>query len=333
MNKKNLLLFFLACSVALASFNSCKKSDDKDSNTDTGPTEWTRASAFDGDPRNGAASFQIEDKGYLVSGILKTNERVKDAWQFDISSGEWSNLAEFIGSARHGAVGFAIDGKGFVGSGFDGETALTDFYKYDPSSNSWSQIADFPGEGRHGAVAFALDGYGYVGLGANEKDKTFKDFYKYDPTNDTWTQISTTFKYKRKNAFAFVIGDKAYVGGGIDNNQYPEDFYSFDGDEWKPLRDLKIDDSNSTYDVTRQAASTFVIGNNAFLVGGKKGNVINTVWKYDPSADRWSGDSQAFLGSAREDAVSFSSDSKGYITTGANGSNKFDDTWEFKPVR
>lgn len=333
MNKKNLLLFFLACTVALASFNSCKKSEDEDSNTDTGPTEWTRGSAFDGDPRSGAASFQIDNKGYLVSGILKTNERVNDAWQFDLTTGEWSDLADFIGSPRHGAVGFAVDGKGYVGLGFDGESALSDFYKYEPSTNTWSQVADFPGEARHGAVAFSLNGNGYVGLGANEKDKTFKDFYKYNPASDTWTRENNPLKSKRKNAFAFVIGNKAYVGGGIDNNQYPEDFYSFDGTDWKALRDIKRNDGDDSYDLTRQGASAFVVGNHAYLVGGKKGSVINSVWKYDPNTDRWTGNSQAFLGSAREEAVSFSGEGKGYISTGANGSNKFDDTWEFKPVR
>lgn len=328
MNKKNLLLFFLACSIALTSFNSCKKSDDKD-DSDKGPTEWTRGSAFDGDPRSGAASFQIGNKGYLATGILSTNEHVKDTWSFDPATGEWDEVAEFIGSARHSAVGFAIGDVGYLGTGFDGEDALNDFYKYDPKTDQWTKIADLPGDARYGAVAFSLGGNGYVGLGSTKANKTLKDFYKYNPSNDTWTRINTTFKYKRVNAFAFVIGDKAYVGGGFDNNQFPEDFYEFDGENWKSLKDIKTDE----FDATRQSAAAFSIGNFGYIVGGKKGSVISTVWKYDPKTDTWSGNSQNFQGSAREGAVSFSADGKGYISTGANGSFKFDDTWEFKPVR
>lgn len=333
MNKKNLLLFFLACSIALTSFNSCKKSKDRDNHIDSGPAEWFRTSAFDGDPRSGAASFQIGDQGYLTTGILTTNERTQDTWAFDPSSGEWSEKAAFKGIARHSAVGFSIGEKGFVGTGFDGNTALNDFYAYDKASNTWTQIADLPGEGRYGAVAFALDGYGYVGLGATQSGKTLKDFYKYDPASNSWSSINTIFNYKRVNAFAFVIGNKAYVGGGFDNNQYPEDFYEFDGTNWKKLHDLKRDDDGNNYDVTRQSASAFSIENHGYIVGGKKGSVMNTVWKYNPTTDSWSNNNQSFIGSAREGAVSFSAGGKGYITTGANGSFKFDDTWEFKPVR
>jgi len=134
------------------------------------------------------------------------------------------------------------------------------------------------------------------------------------------------------NAFAFVIGNKAYVGGGIDNNQYPDDFYSFDGTNWAKVASLKSD-KDPVYDLTRQAASAFVIGNYGYVVGGKKSAVLNTTWKYDPAKNEWVNKHQALPQNAREGAVAFSIDSKGYLTTGANGSFRFDDTWVFTPVR
>src|SRR5690606_16397611 len=141
------------------------------------------------------------------------------------------------GSARHSAVGFAVGGKGYVGLGYDGEKALKDFYQYDPTANTWTKKADFPGEARFGAVAFTIGDNAYVGLGATPTDKTFSDFYRYNPKTDTWTAITTKFTYKKAYAFAFVINNVAYVGGGTSNNAYPEEFFSFDGTEWKKLGD------------------------------------------------------------------------------------------------
>lgn len=335
MNKKNWLVLFLACAVTLTAFNSCKKSDDEDT-TDTGPTEWTRSTVFTGDPRSNAASFQIGSAGYLVGGMvgssITTPTRVNDAWTFN--NGAWSKIADFTGTARQSAVGFAIDGKGFVGTGHDGANALVDFYAYDPSANTWTAVADFPGEARYGAVAFSLGGYGYVGLGATATGKTLSDFYRYNPQTNTWTTVATNFKRKRVNAFAFVIGNKAYVGGGIDNNEFPEDFYSYDGTTWTELNPINRSDDDYTYDLTRQSPATFTIGSYGYVVGGKKFSVLGNVWKYQPESDSWTDKHQAFQGSYREGAVAFSIDGNGYVATGINSSSsRFDDNWKFTPVR
>lgn len=330
MNKKNWLLIVLACVVSLASFNSCSKDDDDDNtSTDNGPTEWVQGSAFDGSKRDGAASFQIGNTGYIVGGIDINNERLADAWSFTNDS--WKKIADFPGGARNAAIGFSANGKGYVGLGFNGTQVFNDFYEYDPASNTWTAIANFPGEARYGATAFNLGNDGFVGLGANRSQTAFKDFYKYNTANDTWTTVETIFKNKRVNAFAFVVNNKAYVGGGQDNNQFPEDFYSFDGTKWTEETPLK--DANVTYDATRQSASTFVIGNAGYVVGGNKGAVVNTVWKYDIATKKWESKHQALPRNAREGAVAFSINNKGVLTTGKNSASKFDDTWIFTQVR
>lgn len=330
MNKKNWLFVVLACVFSLTAFNSCKKDKD-DNTTDNGPVEWTQGVDFQGAPRSGAASFQIGESNYLTTGMFTTNERTQESWVF--KNGAWSRIKEFAGEARNGAVGFSIDGKGYVGTGFDGEKEYNDFWQYDPVTNEWTKIADFPGNARFGAVAFTLNGIGYVGTGSDRRKETFSDLYKYDPETDTWTPVTSRLKSKRVNAFAFVIGNKAYIGGGEKSNQFPEDFYSFDGTEngWTELAPLK--DAANTYDLTRQSASTFVIGNFGYVVGGKKGSVLGNVWKYDVAANKWESKHQALPQNAREGAVSFSIGGKGYLTTGMNSATKFDDTWVFTQVR
>lgn len=334
MNKRNWAALLLVCAIAITSFQSCSKDDD-DTTTpvDDGPTEWVRTTVLPAGNRNGAASFVINDEGYMVGGFQATRAIVNETWAF---SGQWNPKADFIGPARHTAVGFAIDGKGFVGTGFDGSDALKDFYSYDAGTDTWEQIADFPGNARFGAIAFALDGYGYVGLGQDPTGMTYSDLYRYNPATDEWEFVPTDFTWAKAYSFVFVIGNKAYIGGGLDNGQYPEEFHSFDGTNWERLADLNRNDNDHTYDVRRHSTAAFAIGNNGYIVSGRAQNgVINNVWKYNPSSDSWSNEHQAFQGSAREKAVGFTLDGKGYVTTGSdsNGANFFRDNWQFTPVR
>ncbi|HLS94544.1 MAG TPA: kelch repeat-containing protein [Sphingobacterium sp.] len=331
MNKKNWLLLVLACAIAFTSFNSCSKDDEED--TDSGPTEWVRSIVFKNDPRNGAASFTINNVAYVVGGFVRNEGVVNDGAGFNGST--WSDIADFPGTARQMAVGFAIDGKGYVGTGSTGSDDLNDFYRFDPATNTWTKIADFPGRARYGAVAFTLGNYAYVGLGSTRTDAKFSDFYRYDPATDSWTEIDVPFKYKKAFAFAFVIGNRAYVGGGYANSaSLPEDFYAFDGTNWTPLNDLNRADDSYTYDARKYNAGSFVIGNYGYVVSGRTGtSVTSSVWKYEPATDSWTDKHQALPADAREKGVAFSLNGKGYITTGVNGSFIFDNTWEFTPVR
>ncbi len=331
MNKRNWLVLLLIGAFAITTFNSCKKEESTD--TDDGPTEWEKSIVFTGKPRNGAATFTINDVAYLVGGQMKSTDLLSDSYSFDGTA--WTKRADFSGPQRHSAVGFAVAGKGYVGLGYGstGETSgpLKDFYQYDPATNAWTKIADFPGDARHSAVAFTLGNAAYVGLGRiDATDETFSDFYKYDPAANKWTEIQTSFSNKKGDAYAFVINNVAYVGGGYSNGVPTDDFYSFDGTTWKKEKGLTEDDK----DARRFRAGAFTIGNNGYVVSGRsQSGVVGTVWKYNPSDKTWTDGSQA-LPSAREKAVSFAIKGKGYITTGNNGSGSFfDDTFEFTPVR
>jgi len=330
MNKKNWLLMLLACVVVFTSLNSCKKSNDSEEDT---VQEWFKSSSIDGDKRNGAASFTIGKTAYVVTGLLNNNTRANDTWAFNSETKAWTRLADFPGVARNLAVAFSIGTKGYVGTGFDGTARLTDFYEYDSANNTWKEIASFPAEARAEATGFALNGKGYVGFGATGTDKELKDIYEYNPTTDEWKSAIGFPGDKRKNGFAFIIGDKAYVGGGVESNNYPADFFSFDGTKWTKLNDLNRKDNSYTYDLTRHSASTLVIGGSAYVIGGVKGALTNTVWKYNPTTDVWTSDNKGIT-VARQNAVSFYfGGNSGYVSTGINGSNRLDDTWEFIPVK
>jgi len=79
----------------------------------------------------------------------------------------------------------------------------------------------------------------------------------------------------------------------------------------------------------------FSIGNKGYVGTGKKpwtnNNRKNDFWEYNPSNDQWSRKAD-FGGSARVSAVGFSSQGKGYITTGIDSFGNYkDDIWSYNP--
>jgi len=335
MNKKNWLLIILACVVTFSTY-SCKSKDNNDSDE---VVEWTRATGFDGRARKGAVSFTVGNSAYVTTGVA-TENRVAvykfDTYAYDSAKETWSKKADFPGVARDQAVAFTIGDFGYVGSGRDGTNTLSDFYRYDTKNDTWTQIASLPADAaRFGAVGFAVKGIGYIATGSDHlnDDSNVKTIYKYDPNANTWTLVENIFRSPMRSAFAFVIDNVAYVGGGVYNGQYLEEFYKFDGTDWSVITDAPLNNKDKGYNLTRSNASTFVINGMGYVVGGIKGTPISTVWKFNPTTRAWTSDNQTFQGQPRQDAVGFSFGNAGYITTGQSGSNRFDDTWKFVPVK
>ncbi len=328
MTHKRLFTLLIALFPILAT--SCSDDDDEDL-----IGNWIRVSDFDGLARSEASCFAIGNKGYLVCGYdgSKSDARLSDLWEYDMTTDAWTQKASFPGTARNSATAFAIDGKGYMGTGYDGLNYLSDFWEYDPTSNTWSQKADFPGSARYDAVAFGVSGKGYIGAGYN--GNFLKDFYSYNPASNTWTQIVSIGGSKRQGATSFVIDNIAYVCCGVNNGDYIDDFWKYDPStgQWTQLRDIantSDDDYDDDYSIVRKYANAFVIDGSAYLTCGESGSVRSDTWKYYPSTDLWE-QVHDFKGSSRTLAVSFSNGTRGYIATGKSGTYRFDDIWELHP--
>ena len=324
---------------------SCKDNDDmvpdegEENNVPIG--KWSRVSDFDGVPRSGASSFTIGNKGYLLCGY-DGKKCLSDVWEYDMERDIWTQKAAFPGTSRHLAVAMAVDGKGYFGTGYDGTDRLNDFWEYDPVANSWTQKADFLGSARHGAVAFGIGNKGYLGCGYDEA--CLKDFYAFTPLSNSWVQIASIGGLdtidniggsKRKGATSFVINDIAYVCGGINNGNYAEDFWKYDpaAEKWTRLRDISdtSDDSyDDDYDMLGTDKVAFVIGGAAYLTCGGSGSLRLETWKYVPQTDLWESVAR-FKGTSRTGTVSFSNGGRGFVVSGKNSTNYFDDIWEFDP--
>lgn len=331
LSTPKLFLHFLLAAV-LISFTACEKTSTDDDEDIIG--NWKRSSEFEGVGRTEAVTFTIGDKVYVGSGFDGTN-RLNDFWEFNQSTGTWVRKTDFPGIARNSAVAFALNGKGYVGTGYDGLNKLKDFWEYNPTTNTWKQIADFSGTARYGAAAFSIGTKGYVTTGYD--GNFLKDLWEYEATTNTWTQMASLTGSKRTDAVAFVYNSKAYVVTGVNNGSYLNDFWVYDAttNSWTEKRKINsssdddYDDDYSDY-ITRSNAAVFIMNNKAYLSNGYRSGVIGSTWEYDFATDLWKGKT-GFEGTAREGGIGFSINNRGYITTGANSSSRFDDLWEFFP--
>lgn len=321
--KKMLALSIVFCGIFLV---SCNKDDDDD---DDLVGNWIRKSSFDGPARSSAASFVIGNLVYVTTGYTG-DDYLNDLWVYNSEGDFWEQKADFIGVKRSSSSAFELNNKGYVGLGYDGTNRLKDFYEYDPVANTWTPKADFGGTARYGAVGFQVAGKAYFGTGYD--GNYLKDFYQYNPTNDSWTVSNGFGGNKRRNATVFIIDDKAYLGTGSNNSVDQIDFWEFNAstEVWTKKRDIDNgddDEYNDDYNIIRSNAASFVINGLGYVATG---NSSKTVWRYNPSTDLWS-QKTGLEAAARNDGLGISVNNRGFVMLGRQGTNYFDDLYEFKP--
>jgi len=251
------------------------------------------------------------------------------------STGDWTTKSELNGPVRTDAVTFTINNMAYVGTGYSGTKWMTDFWVYNPTLNSWTQITDFPGAARSQAVAFAIGAQGYVGTGYDGHNM-LSDFYRYDTTTKNWSLSAPFAGSARYDAVAFAISDKGYVTTGFDGT-YQKDFWQYDPTAGALGTWVQKTSSGGE---KRSAASAFVYGTKAYLVGGtNNGTECGDLWYYDATADTWvqerniyNATSQTFdddyTDIERDNAVSFVIGDTAYFVTGENG-NLLTTTWAY----
>ncbi|WP_299755868.1 kelch repeat-containing protein [uncultured Pontibacter sp.] len=82
-------------------------------------------------PRTYAATFSIQNNGYVVGGT--NGASLNDVWKFDPASDTWTQLGSFKGGIRVGAIGFGIGDYGYVGLGNSGSLHYDDIWQLNPT--------------------------------------------------------------------------------------------------------------------------------------------------------------------------------------------------------
>lgn len=176
---------------------------------------WVATANYPGGSGTGiyfAASFAMDNKGYICGGKRGPDNYIDELWEYKPSIDTWTQKADFPGGVRYQLTSFTIGFDAYVGLGIDKDNLRKDFWKYSPAFNTWEPIADYLGEERASVISFTMGHRGFVGTGTNGGFQ--RDIWMYNPVNDDWSPMDNYGGSNRKNAVAFVINNRAYVGTG-----------------------------------------------------------------------------------------------------------------------
>ncbi len=158
---------------------------------------WTRKSDFPGYNRQDAASFSIDGKGYLGSGLSGLNNPTRDFWKYDPDTDGWSAI-QSLPEDNTTLVGFTIGSKGYLGGGTGPfpYSYTNDFFEYNPATNTWTTMEPLDNAiPRYAGIGFSIGEVGYFGTGSNE-DNFFSDLWAFDSKdngNDEECECETEF--------------------------------------------------------------------------------------------------------------------------------------------
>ena len=174
---------------------------------------WTRIADFDGIGRNKAASFAINNLGYVTTGWWGYDDPeglsmvTNDTWIYNPQFDQWDQTTAFPESSGI-AVGFNGGDSGYV-------------YNYNKlylfRGDSWLQV---PAEDltESSPVGFSLGEHIYYGFG-NSRGSKYNHMIEEDPFLEQWRDMQLMGQVPRSDVSVFVIDDKAYIVGGTDTQE------------------------------------------------------------------------------------------------------------------
>jgi len=297
---------------------------------------FQKTASLPGTGRASAVAFALDGKGYVTLGRNAVyTDSLKDCWQYDPTLDSWTKKAAFPGIARVKAMAAVLNGKAYVGLGYDrykgaysGGT-LQDFWMYDPVADHWTRKADFPSTATDACVSFVFDNSIYIGAGFNGSAYT-NEFWKYNPEQDRWVRLKDFPAWARMCAVLCADGNHVYFGTGyrfVDYNDWWE--YLPATDSWARRKDMP--DNGRVTSVGFSIANRYFVSTGRHWAGSQTGGgVLSDVMEYDAIRNTWykRGD---IPGGARENAVCFVINGKGYIGQGENDSAILNDFWSFEP--
>lgn len=300
------------------------------------PNTWTKKADYAGGKIQGAASFCINDIGFVGTGdrAETVSSLTTRFYKYDPLTDIWQKISDLPATSRVFSLGFSVNQKGYICGGLFrtvlGSDILSDLWEYDPITNEWFQRKSFPRVGGiESGIGFSIGSKGYVGLGYSEfvdfehQYGVQNDFYEYDPLYNKWTQLGDFMGAPRMYAVGFSMDGKGYVGLGssLESVEY-KDFWEYNpsNDRWTRLPDFPGFSSSSAYG----------FGINGVCYVGLSSPC--ELYKYDTKTKTW--DVLAYPpGASRYFAFSFCAKNKIYMGGGVNTAQPIHtnmaDLWEY----
>eukprot|EP01029_Cantina_marsupialis_P007250 TRINITY_DN179_c7_g1_i1.p2 TRINITY_DN179_c7_g1~~TRINITY_DN179_c7_g1_i1.p2 ORF type:complete len:671 (+),score=61.58 TRINITY_DN179_c7_g1_i1:3753-5765(+) len=242
-------------------------------------------------------------------------------------SDKWLMISNSLPFSYYREAGtFTIQGTAYVMSNSrDYSDDRTYLWEYMESTNEWIKH-DIPFEIKGFEICACTNDKGYVYTATNENN-----FWEFDPQTKQWTERMSFPGARRDGAAAFSLGNDIYIGTGVDFEPYDDiayrDFYCYkpDSNTWTRIEDLGMDRYWE-----RKEASTFVINDIAYLLGGATNTGMFDVWSYSLTTKKWK--QMADFPYAMHYTSSFSLNGKGYLANGSTvGGMENQYCWEYTP--
>ncbi|MBL0045485.1 MAG: T9SS type A sorting domain-containing protein [Flavobacteriales bacterium] len=149
---------------------------------------WTQKASLPAAGRYAAASFTLNSKAYVVTGLVAGGHTTNECWRYDPLTDDWLQVADIPGIGRHRASCINSWPYGYVAGGADSAYhALSDVWRYDANNDEWTAAQPLP-EARYGADAIAADWLPGI-IGGASNDTTFhSNAYMYSES-DGWTDL------------------------------------------------------------------------------------------------------------------------------------------------
>ncbi|MFC0514216.1 Kelch repeat-containing protein [Mucilaginibacter angelicae] len=133
---------------------------------DPANNSWKKLSPFPGQAREMASGFTINNKAYIVGGVVQAPFATsKEAWSFDMTTETWKQIASIPYEAgSNGQFLFGLNNKGYVGGGNTNDTdGVSSFvYEYDPATDTWTKKEQILNAIRYGTAYTTIANTGYV---------------------------------------------------------------------------------------------------------------------------------------------------------------------------
>ena len=193
-----------------------------------------------------------------------------------------------------------------------------------PAQLKWVQLADLPfpdltpGDvplARIEQQGFAIGSKGYFcgghAITSFTLPQEMKDLWEYDATTNVWTQRASFPGPLVELATNFVIGNMAYIVVGNQTWAYAQA-----SNTWTQKANFPGH--------SRSHASSFAINGKGYVCFGGDLDAadanLDDVWQYDQLTDTWSRKA-TFANAARQDAISFVINGRGYVCSGQKFTN------------
>lgn len=185
-------------------------------------------------------------------------------------------------------------------------------------AQNWTALEDFPGAERDDGVSFKIGGTTYCGTGRDASFAYHSDFFAFDTGAESWTPIAPMPPgNQRQYAAGFTDGEYGFVFGGTNGNYFNDLWrYHPSEDSWQEMESLPS--------AGRSGCAVFVLGETAYLVGGRNDNTdaLSEVWTYNMQDDAWTQlNDMPFGGRWRSSATAHNQ--LGYLLFGWDGETNF----------